>query len=213
MSDRVYEELAAAIRNVDLLPGSPISESDLSAQLGVSRTPVREALSRLADHGLVVVEPQVGTTIALIDMHEVEQAVFIRRALEVAAFTSACQIDVDVTLLRQILTRQESAVATQDTDAYFLADEDLHQEIFNLAGFPNVWKVVHRAKMQLDRLRRLFLAEVVANQQLTDEHIRIVDLLEARDVEVGTELISVHSTHVLNFAPSVREAHPTYFTA
>jgi DNA-binding GntR family transcriptional regulator len=213
MSDRVYDEIASAIRNVDLLPGAPISESELSTQLGVSRTPVREALGRLADHGLVVVAPQVGTTIALIDMSEVEEAVFIRRALEIAAFIQACEREAEVATLREILTRQERAVEKQDTDEYFLADEDLHQEIFRLAGFPHVWKVVRRSKMQLDRLRRLFLAEVVANRQLTDEHIRLVDLLEARDVPAGTQLISDHSTHVLKFAPSVRESHPTYFTS
>ncbi|MDQ1546900.1 MAG: GntR family transcriptional regulator, rspAB operon transcriptional repressor [Actinomycetota bacterium] len=212
MSDRVYEEIASAIRNVDLLPGAPISESELSLQLGVSRTPVREALARLADHGLVIVEPQVGTTIALIDMAEVEEAVFVRRALEVAAFTRACELHAEVSGLRTILLRQESALATHDEDAYFLADEALHEEIFALSGYPHVWKVVRRSKMQLDRLRRLFLTEVLANQRLTDEHVRIVDLLEVGDVEAGTGLINEHSTRVLDFAPSVRDAHPTFFT-
>jgi len=198
---------------VDLLPGALISESELSKQLGVSRTPVREALSRLADHGLVIVEPQVGTTIALIDMAEVEEAVFIRRALEVAAFTRACELHADVTALRAILLCQHSALAAQDSEAYFSSDEDLHQEIFRLAGFPQIWKVVRRSKMQLDRLRRLFLEEVLANPRFTEEHITIVDLLESGAVEAGNQLISEHSTWVLGFAPSVRDKYPTYFTA
>jgi len=212
MSDRVYEELISAIRDLRLEPGTVLSETDLSVRLGVSRTPLRETISRLVDQGLLRVVAQVGTSVALIDMAAVEEACFIRSALETAAFRDACSADEpDVTVLRGILGRQERAVATGDVDAFFDADEDLHQEVFRLGGHPGVWSVIQRSKLQLDRLRRLVLPAAITSRDLIDEHIRIVDLLEARDVDEGVEVIRRHSHHVLRQAADVRITHPDYF--
>lgn len=214
MSDRVYEELTSAIRDLRLPPGAVLSESDLSVRLGVSRTPLRETISRLVDQGLLRVVPQVGTSVARIDMADVEEACFIRSALETAAFRDACSADdLDVAELRRTLARQEDAVAGEDVDAFFDADEDLHHEVFRLGGHPGVWTVVQRSKLQLDRLRRLILPEAITTRDLIDEHTRIVDLLEARDVDEGVELVGRHSRHVLRQAADVRMAHPDYFVS
>lgn len=212
MSDRVYEELTSAIRDLRLVPGAVLSETDLSIRLGVSRTPLRETISRLVDQGLLRVVPQVGTSVALIDMAAVEEACFIRSALETAAFRDACAaVTPAVAGLRAILVRQEHAAASGDLDAFFHADEDLHQEVFRLGGHPGVWSVVQRSKLQLDRLRRLILPAAITSRDLMNEHIRIVDLLEARDVDEGVELIRRHSRHVLRQASDVRTTHPDYF--
>jgi GntR family transcriptional regulator, rspAB operon transcriptional repressor len=212
MSDRVHEELTSAIRDLRLPPGAVLSETDLSVRLGVSRTPLRETISRLVDQGLLRVVSQVGTSVALIDMAAVEEACFIRSALETAAFQDACSADdLDVTELRGILARQEDAVASGDADAFFDADEDLHQEVFRLGGHPGVWTVVQRSKVELDRLRRLILPEAIATRDLIDEHTRIVDLLAERDVQQGVEIIHRHSRHVLRQAADVRLRHPDYF--
>ncbi len=86
ISDVVYDELSEAIRDLRLPPGAALSEPGVAASLGVSRAPVREAFTRLADQGLVTIRPQVGTTVAPISMVEVNDAVFIRSALEKSAF-------------------------------------------------------------------------------------------------------------------------------
>jgi DNA-binding GntR family transcriptional regulator len=212
MSDRVYEELTSAIRDLRLAPGAVLSETDLSVRLGVSRTPLRETISRLVDHGLLRVVPQVGTRVALIDLAAVEEACFIRSALETAAFQEACSADdLDVTGLREILVRQSDAVADGDADAFFDADEDLHHEIFRQAGHPGVWTVVQRSKLQLDRLRRLILPDAISTHEVLDEHTRIVNLLAARDVDQGVEVLRGHSRHVLRQAADVRSRHPDYF--
>ena len=214
ISDRVYDEIASAIRELRLAPGATLSETELSLRLGVSRTPVREAISRLVDQGLVTVASQVGTNVALIDLAEVEEACFVRCALEVAAFREACLSPKrDVNTLREILLRQETAVAVKDPEAFFASDEDLHQEIFRLAGHANVWNLVRRSKIQLDRLRRLIIPNSLNSRDLIDEHTRIVDLLEAADVEAGGELIEIHALHVLKQAPQVRDAHRDFFTS
>lgn len=213
ISDRVYEELLSAVRDLRLKPGALLSETELSGQLGVSRTPLREAITRLVDHGLVKVVAQVGTSVALIDLAAAEEACFIRGALETAAFRQACTASQrDVSGLREILLRQERAVAEGDSEAFFIADEELHQEIHRLSGYPGVWSVIVGSKLQLDRLRRLYLPEAITTRALVEEHIRIVDLLERGDAEAGGHLIMEHSRHILSIAPDIRAKHPDYFT-
>lgn len=212
ISDLVTDELTEAIRNLRLLPGAVLPETDLAAMLAVSRTPLREAISRLGDHGLITVVPQVGTRVSLIDPADVEQAVFIRSALETAAFRDASQKEPrDVSGLRQLLAVQQRAVEADDMNAFFEADEALHQEVFRLGGHPTVWSVLVRAKVQLDRLRRLSLPEAVEAQTLVEEHTRIVDLLESGEAEAGARLVAVHSHRAIDVLPTLRGRHPAFF--
>jgi DNA-binding GntR family transcriptional regulator len=211
ISDRVHDELSAAIRDLRLPPGALLSETELARQLGVSRTPLREAISRLDHQGLVHVTAQVGTRVALIDLKEVEEASFIRCALEVSAFRRACELQAPVGRLRRILERQEKAIADADANRFFDTDEQLHQEIFRLSGFPNAWKVVFSAKLQMDRVRRLVIPDAIRNRGLIDEHIGIVDLLEARDQARGAALVTAHAQHVLSLAPRLQKSMPEYF--
>lgn len=213
ISDRVGDELTSAIRDLRLEPGALLSETDLSRRLGVSRTPLREAISRLVDRGLLSVAAQVGTRVSLIDPAEVEEAVFIRCALETAAFRQACEVaSPDVTRLRGILQDQEQALRATDADAFFVTDESLHEEIFRLGGHPGVWQVVRRSKLQLDRMRRLVMPEMLTTRTLVDEHTRIVDLLEQARTEEGVALVTAHAQHVLTQSPTIQARHPAFFT-
>ena len=212
-SDRVYDELVAAIRDLRLPPGASMSETELAEQLHVSRTPLREAIARLVDDGLVSVVPQVGTRVELIRLHDVEEARFVRESLERAAFDAACvNPERDMRALRDLLEEQERSHRRNDFDAFFAADEALHAQIFKLAGYPGAWQAVQRMKLQLDRLRRLSLPEASTMRWLIDEHRAIVDALEAGDVLVGREHISRHARRALEQAPALRAAHPGYFT-
>lgn len=214
ISDRVHDELEAAIREVRLVPGAPLSETELALQLGVSRTPLREALARLAEQRLVTVISQVGTAVSLIDMSQVEEAAFIRSALETAAFAKACASSSrDVEPMREILVRQENALAGQDANGFFESDEALHQEVFRLAGYPHVWNLVRGSKSQLDRLRRLHLPEALASRHVINEHIEIVDLLEAGDSIAGARLIEAHAFQILGMIGRIQNEHPEYFVS
>lgn len=211
-SDRVYDELAAAIRDLRLPPGASLAESELAVRFGVSRTPVREALARLDAAGLVSVVPQVGTRVELIRMGQVRQARFLRGSLEAAAFTQACRPESrDVSGLRALLDEQERCCERQDLDGFFAADEALHAGIFGLAGFPGAWQFMQPAKMHLDRVRRLSLPDLDTVCALIREHTAIVDALEAGDVCLGWRHIDQHAGRVLEMAPSLRAQHPGYF--
>lgn len=212
-SDRVYGELVSAIRNLRIPPGAALSETDLSEQLQVSRTPLREAMVRLVDNGLVSVIPQVGTTVELIGLRDVEAARFVRESLELSAFAAACaDPDRDVSVMRELLAEQERCHARDDIDSFFEADEALHEQIFVLSGYPKVWTAMQPLKLQLDRLRRLSLPDRETVRALIDEHTAIVDALEQGDVAGGSSQISAHIGRVRRYAPALRDQHPDYFT-
>lgn len=213
ISDWVYDEICEAIRDMSLPPGTPISEPSLAAQLNVSRAPVREALTRLADQRLVVVTPQVGTRVAPILMGDVAEACFVRSALEVSAFeTAAAQPDLDTTELRRIFEAGARAARAHDAEAFFEADEQLHQKVFALAGFPHVWDVLRGVKLNLDRLRRLHLADALDNPDITAEHRTIVEALENGDLPTGIEAIQRHAHRILiDSDDAFRARSPEYF--
>lgn len=211
-SDRVFDELVMAIRDLRLPPGRLLSEAELAVELQVSRTPLREALARLADAGLVQVLPQVGTLVARIRMWDAEEARFIRETLETAAFDLACARNLrDVSALRAVLAAQRVAADRDDMDAFFSADEALHSGIFDMSGYPGAWTAVQRSKFQLDRLRRLSLPDTATVDDLIHEHTWIVDALEAGDSVGGQAHIRRHARRVLELGPRLRLLHPDYF--
>ncbi|WP_335972450.1 GntR family transcriptional regulator [Streptomyces sp. CA2R106] len=212
-SDRVYEELLSAIRNLRIPPGASLSETDLSASLQVSRTPLREALARLADGGLVSVVPQVGTTVGRISLREVEEARFVRESLELAAFAVACgRPDRDVAACRDLLAAQVRCHANGDLTGFFDADEALHEQIFVISGYRGAWSVMQPMKVQLDRLRRLAQPETSNVRELIEEHTAVIDALEAGDAAGGQEVLRAHIGRGHRYAPALREQYPDYFT-
>lgn len=213
-SDRVYDELVTAIRELRIPPGASLSETDLAEQLHVSRTPLREAIARLVDNGLVSVVPQVGTRVERIHLPDVEQAWFVREALEVAAFATVCSQEArDVAELRSLLEQQKRANLAHDFNAFFELDEALHQHIFQMSGYPGAWSAMQPMKLQLDRLRRLSLPDPHTIDALIAEHTAIVDSIESGSLESGTDHIRRHAQRVLAYGPALRDEHPELFTS
>jgi GntR family transcriptional regulator, rspAB operon transcriptional repressor len=210
-SDRVYAEIAAAVRDLRLPPGQALSETELAERLGVSRTPIREAIARLVDSGLVSVMPQVGTRVRLIQLDEVLEAQFIREHLEVAAFSAACaRPGRDASLLTEILRQQRQAQQAGDFGAFFAADEAFHAQIFALSGHPGAWDAVQRSKIQLDRMRHL-ARESLTVRELIREHSCIARAYERGRADDGKSQVTMHARRVLDYAPLLRSRYPEYF--
>ena len=211
-SDRVYHELASAIREMRILPGASLSETDLAERLHVSRTPLREAIARLVETGLVSVVPQVGTRVEPIRLRDVEQARFVRESLEVAAAAEACaKPERDVTELRSLLAEQRRSFRARDIDRFFAADEALHRQIFELSGYLGAWHTMQPMKMHLDRVRKLSLPDPKTVHMLIGEHAAIVAAVEAGDAARARALISKHAGRVLETLPALQAAYPGYF--
>src|SRR5690242_21644140 len=116
MREEVHERLRDAILSVRLMPGQAVSENEIVDMLQVSRTPVREALQRLANEGLIHVVPQVGTFVARMDLARVREALFMREAIECAALArvpSRLGKD-DVKALQAIVADHRRATRAED---------------------------------------------------------------------------------------------------
>ena len=158
LADQVYGRLLEEIVSGALPPGTPMAELDLCRRLGVSRTPVREALIKLADADLVRIYPQSGSFVAPISREAFGHAQFIREHLECALVAEAVRF-IDATSLRElgdIIARQERAATPTE---FYVSDEDFHHAIARISRHEDVWLVIRQTKIHFDRVRHLTLQE------------------------------------------------------
>jgi DNA-binding GntR family transcriptional regulator len=209
---RVYANLRDAIVRAELEPGRQLSENELAASLGVSRTPVREALVRLRDDRLVEIVPQLGTFVSPISTRAVADAQFIREALECAAVRAAAArvTAEDIETLEQNLGAQERARDSADFDAFYVLDDGFHQAICDLSGRA-VWAITQRAKGHLNRIRRLSLPMPSYLSEMIVEHRAIVMHLAEQDPDGAEAALRHHLQMVLREVPRIREQHPDFF--
>jgi DNA-binding GntR family transcriptional regulator len=209
----VYAALHEAIVSTELEPGRQISENEIADKLGVSRTPVREALARLRDDQLVQIVPQLGTFVSRISVAGVDDAQFLREALECSAVRLAAdRADAAaVAHLGVLIQRQEAARDAADASAFFALDDQLHSTLCELSGRPIAWTIVARANGHLNRVRRLSLAEPRYIAEMIEEHKAVVDAVAQRDPDAAEDALRHHLRMVLSDLPTIRHDHPEYF--
>jgi GntR family transcriptional regulator, rspAB operon transcriptional repressor len=186
------------IREARLPPGSRLSDTALAERIGVGRTPLREALLRLAEEGLVEVYPQSGSFVAPIRLQAVSEGQFVREHLECAVIRElAVRIDdIGCAVLREIIAGQEAALASADPERFFALDEALHAEFAALAGRPGVWRLIEHSKTELDRVRVLSLPISEQIPRLIEQHHAIVGALAAHDPGLAEASLRVHLREV-----------------
>jgi DNA-binding GntR family transcriptional regulator len=209
----VYAALRQAIVRGELEPGRRLSENELAGELGVSRTPVREALARLRDDGLVNVVPQLGTFVSPISSQAVGDAQFIREALECAAVRRAAEraTEEDVATLHENLESQERAKAASDYEAFYALDDDFHRTLCDLSSHPTVWRVTERAKSHLNRVRRLSLGLPNYLPQMIEEHRAVGAAVAEANADEAEDRLRHHLRMVLREVPNLRAKYPSYF--
>jgi DNA-binding GntR family transcriptional regulator len=207
----VYETLRRKVLTLELPPGTALSENELAAALGVSRTPVRESLILLADEGLVQVFPQVGTFVSRVDPDRVRDAQFLREAVELAALDDVpAELDADVVAeLRANLDRQRAPGI--DLEEFFALDEAFHHGLLQLSGHARAWSTVVSAKGHLDRARRLGLKEKNTTTPFADQHVEIFDAVVAGDLPRARETMRTHLRAVFDDIERLREHAPELF--
>jgi DNA-binding GntR family transcriptional regulator len=209
----VHQRLREDILSLALKPGTAVSEKELSLSYGVGRTPVREALLRLADEGLVEVVPKSGTVVTRIPMSKLPQAIVIRKALEdVAVRAAASRASIsDLMGLRMLLQRQSEAAVAGDEAAFHTADEDFHAAIAEAAGYPDIWELVKQVKVEVDRYRRLTLPQTGRMLRVERDHAAVADALEARDAEAASRAMAAHLDTLQLSIEEIRGTYPDYF--
>lgn len=211
---RVYLSLRQRIVEMSMLPGARIIERDLAEELGISRTPVHEAVQRLAEEGLVEVVPRSGTFVARIPLEGLDEAMMVRNALESAIIEKAAAraTDEGVASLRAILEQQAAAIAASDYRAFHRSDEMFHSTLAELSGYPGVWPIILQAKTQVDRYRQLTLPLQGRMDGVLDEHRAVVEAIAAGDPVKAVRAMREHLDHVLPVLEVTRQLRPEFFT-
>ena len=190
-----------------------LSEQDIAARFGISRTPVREAMIKLAEEGLVEIFPQYGSFVAPIKLLDVFDSQFAREALESAAVEKAVERldrhgEDD---LRAIIARQKSLLRPQDRDDFFRADEDMHILIMRIAGHAAAWRFVESAKAQMDRVRHIAITLPRKQASILAEHEAVVDRMLARDKRGAVAAMRVHLRGIFRTIETLRADKNEYF--
>ncbi len=210
---QIFEALRAEIVASRLPPGAPLQDRMLIERFGVSRTPVREALIRLSEIGLVDIFPQSGTFVSRVPVRAIPEAVLIRKALEGITVEEAARLASPERLaaVDHAIRRQKGAAHADDTDAFHEADEAFHAAIADLAGHPGIWTLLTQVKVQIDRARRLTLPVLGRMGRVIDEHEDIRACLAANDVEGAKTAMARHLGAVIPDVAVLKDRHPDYF--
>ena len=152
----------------------------LARSYGFSRTPVREAVRKLADEGLIEIFPQSGTFAARIPLAALPETIVIRKALEEtsARFAAERGRRSQIIALLAHFERQREASRAGDRDAFHQADEAFHGAIAEAAGYRGIWALVEQVKVHVDRYRRLTLPQEGRMARAIREHAAIAAAIE-----------------------------------
>jgi DNA-binding GntR family transcriptional regulator len=210
---RVLESIRGAIVQLQFKPGNPLSEAEIARQLGVSRQPVREAFIKLAESGLVEVRPQRGTFVRLISVREVENARFLREAIEVAIVRKAADeaSQQDMAEMKSLIERQRIAAGAGDTAGFLHLDEKFHQAIAASADCEDAWRVLEGLKAQMDRVRYLSLPEATPLETIIGQHAAIADAIAARSAADAEAAMRRHLSEILISLPRLADEYPAFF--
>jgi DNA-binding GntR family transcriptional regulator len=208
----IYDKLRRMIVALELRPGELLLEKDLCARFAVSRTPVREALLRLSEHGLVDIAPQHATFVAGIDPDAVRQAHFLRENLEVPVVLRLCRsAKIDLTVPRNLILEQQIALARDDVAAFFPLDSRFHEALFELAGLDQIWSIIEPRKAHLDRIRFLQTPQPGKMASLARDHEAILEAVADHDVSKGERVMRAHVAGTLAYMEQLLAERPDLF--
>lgn len=213
-SQEVYRVVRERILTLELPPNAAISENELAAELGVSRTPVREGLLKLREEGFVQAFPKMGTFVAPVDESRVRLAQFIREAIECTSLASldpAALVADELEGLRANLTSQYDAAERSSVDDFLRLDEVFHQTLLRLAGHDQAWPLVLAEKAHLDRARRIGIG-FHPLPFLVGQHDAILASAVAGDLDAALDVMRDHLQLILGDLARLRETDADLFT-
>ena len=198
MSDAAYERLRDAIVRGELAPGEKIRDGDLAEMLGLSRTPVREALTRLADSGLVESKPGVYTRVATLNHDDVAANLAVLRALDSLAMQAAVPrlTKRDFQSMREANKKFAKAVKSQDVPGALAADDAFHHVIIEAAGNPVIARIIEQLHPQLHRILYRKFSGLFGGEETIDHHEALVSVCEQGDAQAAAAMSGEHWSHL-----------------
>ncbi|WP_269581163.1 GntR family transcriptional regulator [Roseibium sp. Sym1] len=196
------------IRN-ELQPGTRLSEAGIASEFDISRQPVREVFIRLAEEGLLEVRPQRGTIVPRISARMVEDARFIREAIEADVVKhAAAKFDRgQVAELDQLLEHQKRA---KDVHEFIELDDQFHRGLADGIGRAHAWNVIEALKAQLDRVRYLSLQQF-PKAKLIEQHSAVIEAIRAGDPGQAEAAMRRHLNTIVDDLPVIAAEQPDHF--
>lgn len=211
--DYALRTIKENIISLDLAPGSPISENELSAELGLSRTPVREALIELSKVRIVEITPQKKSLVAPIDYGLVEESRFMRNVLECAVVELVCEMAAgeDVQRLRENVRLQEFYLSNFNPKQLMALDNEFHRTLFEIARKSQVYQLMNTISIHFDRVRSMALSSV-KDIKIVQDHTQLIDAIALGDAPQARRLMEIHLNRYKFDAQAIREQYPQYFS-
>ena len=194
LRDVVFNTLREAILRGDLEPGERLMEIALANRLGVSRTPIREAIRKLELEGLVVMIPRKGAHVASITKKDLQDVLEVRTSLEILAAKLACERmnDQQRENLYQALEHFKDVLKTKDVTAIAGADVDFHDVIFASTQNARLVQILNNLREQMYRYRLEYLKDFSSHERLLQEHRALAAAIEAKDQELAAAIVRAH---------------------
>ena len=213
---RIYENLRLRIITVEIAPDTVLSRASLARDYGVSQTPVREALQRLEQDGLVETFPQSRTVVTRIDPDALTEAHFLRRAVEteVVRHLASAHTAETISELDALIAMQQTLIENTDQVTMFYdLDESFHRALFNGIGYVGLHTMIRARSGHLDRARRLDMPRREKMREIVDGHVAIADAVKNSDPDAAEVAMREHLSGTLKRIATLRAANPHAFEA
>ena len=203
LRELVYEELRLLIMTGQIKPGVRMMEIDLAESMGVSRTPVREAIRQLEKDNLVTIEPRRGAYVSDISPYDLNEMLVVREPLEGLAIQLAADRmsadDVDV--IRSVNLDYAEALRGGDTEKLIQLDTQFHSLITKGSGNPYLIELCQQVHERVLRFRYVYFKSIKRAEDIIEEHNAILEMLQKRDGEGARKCME---SHILNLRKSIQ---------
>jgi DNA-binding GntR family transcriptional regulator len=213
VQDLVYTSLRKSIINLNLAPGTTISEQEIALRYKVSRTPVRETFIHLAKEGLIQVFPQKETLVSRIDFSRVEQEFFLRESLETAVLEPFISNSGpgDFITLEGLIQKQNAAYESNEYIHFVDLDDEFHRTFFETGGQDLSWAVLSNMCGHYHRTRLLSIRLRGIAKNIVGQHKKLLDALKKKDSAKAREVLRGHLHKLGAEEKMLREEFPDYF--
>ncbi|MEQ8237103.1 MAG: GntR family transcriptional regulator [Syntrophomonadaceae bacterium] len=200
LRELVLDAIRSAIMNGTLQPRERLMEIQMAEELGVSRTPIREALRKLELEGFIVMVPRKGAYVADLSFKDIADVFEIRAALEgLAAGLAAERItEEELEAMERNLVEKQEAIRNNDIDRLVQVDTNFHELLYQASRNQRLSTIISNLREQIQRFRLASLSYPGRNKESLEEHKKLVEAIQARDSQLARQLATEHIENAEN---------------
>ncbi|MFA9378949.1 MAG: GntR family transcriptional regulator [Lachnotalea sp.] len=200
------------IIKLELSPGMVVSANELATELGVSRTPIREALNELSKIGIVEIYPQSGSRIANVDYDLVDESRFLRITLECEITKTVCKVadKNDLLLLKENVKLQEFYLENDMKEKLLELDNEFHRMLFQITNKMIIYELIRSFSIHFDRIRSMTMI-AVKELKIVEDHSLILEAIQNKDEAMAQQLMDKHLSRYKFDVEEIKLQYPDYF--